>query len=171
MFNFKKKIYLDYASLTPIDRGVLNIVNKYSDSRYSNPSALYKSAIEAKQAMVDASERIAKIIHAQPDEIVFTSGGTESNNLALGTILSIGKKVLISSIEHSSILKSNLGIKSENIIRIPVNDEGVIDLDFLKENLTAEIGLVSIMMVNNEIGTIEPIHEISKIIRDANKRL
>ncbi len=156
-----RKIYLDYASLTPIDKGVLKVMKKYSSSNYSNPSALYASAVVAKKAILDARERIASVIHAHPDEIIFTSGGTESNHLALGVAKS--KKILISAIEHSSIITSST-------FHIPVDTGGLIDMELLKKSLTIDVALVSVMMVNNEIGTIEPIHEIAKMVRDANKR-
>ena len=153
-----RRIYLDYASLTPIDKKVSKVLNTYSTREYTNPSALYASAVKAKRAMEDAKTRIAKILHAHADEIVFTSGGTEANQLALA-----GHKTLISSIEHSSILTQ------ENTIKVAVDKDGVVDLEALKKALTPDITLVSIMMVNNEIGTIQPIYDIAKIIRDYRK--
>ncbi len=164
---FNKKIYLDYASLTPIDKGVLKMVKKYSSKEYANPSSIYSSGVKAEKAIEDAKVRIAKILHAHPDEIVFTSGGTESNNLILQNFQD--RQIIISSIEHSSIINSARSEKN-NIIHIPVDKNGFVDLEYLKKSITAETSLVSIMMVNNEIGTIEPIHEIAKIVRDANKR-
>lgn len=155
-----KWIYLDYASLTPIDKKVMREIKKYSKGDYTNPSALYSSAVKAKNALEDAKNRIAKVLHAHSDEIIFTSGGTESNKLILA-----GQKALVSEIEHSSI------IKEENIIKIQVNKDGIVDLELLKKLISPEITLVSVMMVNNEIGAIELISEIAKIIRDANKKL
>jgi cysteine desulfurase len=155
-----KRIYLDYASLTPIDKGVMKEINKYSSRDYSNPSALYTSAVKSKNAVIDAKERIAKVIHAHPDEIVFTSGGTESNALTLA-----GQKVIISAIEHSSIIKTE-----NDVTVITVDKNGIVDLELLKKSITEETTLVSVMLVNNEIGTIEPIHEIAKIVRDARKK-
>lgn len=157
-----KRIYLDYASLTPIDKGVLKVMKKYSKGDYSNPSSLYVSGVNAKKAIDDAKVRIAKIIHSHPDEILFTSGGTESNHLILKKFE--GERVIISAIEHSSI------IKDINAVHIPVNSSGLIDLEFLKESLTMDTALVSVMLVNNEIGAIEPIHEVVKIVRDFNKK-
>src|SRR5690349_18417386 len=98
-----KRIYLDYASLTPIDKGVLKEIKKYSKGDYANPSALYASAVKAKKALEDARVRVAKILHAHADEIIFTSGGTESNDLALKDF-STGQ-IITSAIEHSSIYK------------------------------------------------------------------
>ncbi len=156
-----KRIYLDYASLTPIDKGVMKEMRKYSTEEYTNPSSLYLSAVNSKKAIVDAKNRIAKVLHAHSDEIIFTSGGTESNALVLNN--KINKNIIISSIEHSSI------INHIEALHIPVNKDGIIDLEFLKKSITAETTLVSVMLVNNEIGTIEPIHEIAKIVRDARK--
>ncbi len=157
-----KRIYLDYASLTPIDKGVLKVMKKYSKGDYSNPSSLYASGVNAKKAIDDAKARIAKIIHSHPDEILFTSGGTESNDLVLRKFE--GKQIVISAIEHSSI------IRNTKAIHIPVNNDGVVDLEVLRKSITTETAIVSIMMVNNEIGVIEPIHEVVKIVRDFNKK-
>ncbi len=156
-----KRIYLDYASLTPIDKGVLREICKYSKPEYTNPSSIHVSGVKAFNAIKDAKTRIANVIHAHPDEIVFTSGGTESNDLVFKKF--DGKKILISEIEHSSIIKNNA-------VRIPVLKNGVVDIDAFKKLLTTDVSLVSIMLVNNEIGSIQPIAEISKIIRDFNKR-
>lgn len=157
-----RRIYLDYASLTPVDKGVIKEMKKYMNEDFMNPSALYSSAVNSKKAIEKAKKIIADIIHAHPDEIVFTSGGTESNQLVLNN--KINKKIIISSIEHSSI------IENDNYIHIPVSKEGIIDLDKLKESITSDTTLVSIMLVNNEIGIIEPIHDIAKIVRDARKK-
>jgi cysteine desulfurase len=158
-----KRIYLDYASLTPIDTKVMREMKKYSDEEYTNPSALYASAMKARKALDDAKSRVAKVLHAHPDEIIFTSGGTESNQLVLNQFR--GKKIVISSIEHSSLLKN------AEATHILVDSHGRIDLDLLKKSITSETALVSIMMVNNEIGSLQPIQDIAKIVRDARKAL
>lgn len=156
-----KRIYLDYASLTPIDKQVLKQIKKYSTEDYTNPLALYSSAVSAKKVMDDARNQVAKVLHAHADEIIFTSGGTESNNLALQGF--DGRDIIISAIEHSSI------IKTAEVTHISVDKNGIIDLELLKKSITPESKLVSIMLVNNEIGTIEPLHDIAKIVRDARK--
>lgn len=161
-----KRIYLDYASLTPIDKGVIKQIQKYSTRDYSNPSGIHTSAINAKRVIDEAKSRIAKILHAHSDEIVFTSGGTESNQLILNKFK--GERIIISAIEHSSIMRK--AIDNKDIIKIPVNNEGLIDLEILKESITDETKLVSIMMVNNEIGTVEQIQDIAKIVRDFKKK-
>jgi cysteine desulfurase len=156
-----RRIYLDYASLTPIDNGVMKQMKKYSTQEYSNPMSYYASAVNAKKAIEGAQERIANVLHAHPDEIIFTSGGTESNNLVLQN--KINKHIITSAIEHSSI------INPIQATHISVDANGMINLDLLKKSITSETTIVSVMLVNNEIGTIEPLSEIAKIVRDARK--
>lgn len=170
--NKKRGIYLDYASLTPIDRDVLGIINKYSSSDYANPSSLYSSGVNALQEIQKAKENIAKNIKAHSDEIIFTGSGTEANNLAIKGILYNyknlnGKNILISSIEHSSVIETarDFSLQGLEIRYIPVDQNGLVDLGYIKENIDQNTILVSVMMVNNEIGSIEPINEVAKIIR------
>lgn len=158
-----KRIYLDYASLTPLDKKVAKVMKKYQGLDYTNPSSLYASGVASKKAILSARESIAKVLHAHPDEIIFTSGGTESNALVLKQFA--GKKILVSAIEHSSI------ISTPGVTTVPVDTNGIINLEELKKAITPETALVSVMMVNNEIGSIQPIQEIAKIVRDANKKL
>jgi cysteine desulfurase len=158
-----KRIYLDYASLTPIDKRVAREITKYSTRNYGNPSALYASAVHSKKALVNARTRIAHILHAHPDEIFFTASGTEANNLGLRGVS--GHQV-ISAIEHTSIIET-VGNKTTVV---GVDSDGVINLEELKKAITAETTLVSIMLVNNEIGTIQPLADIAKIVRDARKK-
>jgi cysteine desulfurase len=155
-----KTTYLDYASLTPIDRRVMREIKKYSAKEYGNPSALYASGVAAKRAIADAKKRIADILHAHPDEIIFTSGGTESNELVFRQF----KNIVTSAIEHSSI-------KRNKAVAVKVEKNGIVDLEDLKNKITAETELVSIMYVNNEIGVIEPISEIVKCVKKINKKI
>jgi cysteine desulfurase len=159
-YKYMKRIYLDYASLTPIDKRVMKEMKKYSSADYGNPSALYASAIKSKKAIADATKRIADVLHAHPDEIIFTSGGTESNQLVLEQFAP--HEIVTSAIEHSSIPKTNA---------VAVNANGIIDLDDLKKKITSETKLVSIMYVNNETGAIQPIHEIVRLVRKINKNI
>jgi len=183
---FNKRINLDFASITPIDRRVLKVMRKYSAPNYANPSSWYAEGVAAKKSVEMARRKIADFLHAHPDEIVATSGGTEANNLALlGTlkafresepeILIKGAKphIIISSIEHSSLMELAKELESHGceVTRLRVNEEGVVDLDELKQSIGPNTFLVSIMTVNNEIGTIQPIREIAKIIRQAKRRL
>ncbi len=127
-----KRIYLDYASLTPIDKGVMKVMKKYSTDDYTNSSSLYASGVAAKKAVLDAKTRIAKALHAHADEILFTSGGTESNNLILSKFS--GKKIIVSAIEHSSIIDNDA-------IKIPVDEKGIVNLEELKKTITADTAL------------------------------
>lgn len=172
----RHRIYLDYASLTPIDKRVLNEINKFSSSKYANPSSFYKEGVRAKEVLKDTRAEISNYIHCHPSEIYFTSGGTESNNLAiLGTIESLHEKgidyqkmhVLVSVIEHSSIREcanhlSNLGVDVE---LIPVDKNGVVSVDEIKNKIKSNTVIVSVMTVNNEVGSIQPIRDIAKAIR------
>jgi cysteine desulfurase len=172
-----KAIYLDYASLTPIDKGVIGIMEKYSSEIYANPSSLYGYGLNAKNEIEKAKQSIAKDIKAHSDEIIFTSSGTEANNIAiLGSIKALGedikgKNILISSIEHSSVIEIALSLKQYGIEVniIPVDQNGIVDIDFIKEKIDKNTILVSVMMINNEIGSIQPINEIAKIIRHKRK--
>ncbi|MFA6458990.1 MAG: cysteine desulfurase family protein [Candidatus Paceibacterota bacterium] len=178
---FKKRIYLDYASLTPIDEGVLRTMKQYSDPMYANPSSWYSEGVLAKEALVTARKTVAEYLHAHPDDITFTSGGTESNNLALlGSIERLrntgleydSMHVLISAIEHSSVREcaNHLSEKGVRVEVIRVNSDGAVDFDSLKKQIRPDTVLISVMTVNNEIGTVEPIREIAKMVRQAREK-
>lgn len=173
---FSKRIYLDYASLTPIDRRVIRVMDEYLRTIYANPSSLYKEGVRAKEALKNFREKVAGFVHSHPSEIFFTSGGTESNNLAiLGTVEHLHKTgvdydkmhILISVIEHSSIREcaNELQEKGVEVELLSVDRNGLVNVDELKNKIKSNTVVVSIMTVNNEIGTIQPIKEIAKTIR------
>ncbi len=173
---FKKRIYLDYASLTPIDPRVVQEMGTFSADTFANPSSLYKEGVAATKALAETRKKVADTIHAHADEIVFTSGGTESNNLALDGIVRAARgkgiaipHIIISAIEHSSVIETArmLEMYGCEITSLPVDSAGAISIDELKQALKSSTVLVSIMMVNNEIGSIQPIKEIAKIVRQA----
>lgn len=190
---FKQRIYLDYASLTPVDSDVIKVIKKYSSINYANPASLYKEGIMSKNILLDSRKTIANFVHAHPDEIIFTSGGTEANNLAIqGTIKSAIKSgiikphIIVSNIEHSSIIElvnnivandigktnTEAGTGIENsieITRLSVDKFGAISVDELKKSIKPNTVLVSIMTINNELGTGQPINEIIKTIRHYRK--
>lgn len=176
----QKDIYLDYASATPIDRRVLKILHKTEKNFYANASTIYKKGIESSGVIERARSEIAKRLNVHADEIIFTGSGTESDALAIiGTIDSfinrfpgVTPHVITSEIEHPAVLENIRNLESKKIIEasyIPVLENGVIDLKILKESLKENTVLVSVMYANNEIGTIEPIEEIAKIIRRFKK--
>ncbi len=171
MIRAMKRIYLDYASLTPIDKKVMKEIAKYSTQNYGNPSALYASAVASKKALLDARKRIAAVLHGHADEIFFTASGTEANNIILRSVPA-GSHVIVSEIEHSSIIETCRALekKGNKITYLGVDKNGLVNLDELKKAIVPETALVSVMMVNNEVGTIEPIQEIAKIVRDARKK-
>jgi len=176
IFASKKRIYLDYASLTPIDPIVQKEMEKYSSADYANPSSFYKEGVNAKNALNNGRGRAAGFIRAHPTEITFTSGGTESNNMAIaGSVESLHEKgvayedmhIIISAIEHSSIREcaNYLNGKGVAVDTVSVDPQGIVSLDDLKKKLRKNTVIVSIMTVNNEIGSIQPIREIAKMVR------
>ncbi len=162
-----KKIYLDHAATTPVDSRVFNSMKPYFSSRFGNASSLHSSGQIAKQALEKAREKVARAIGAKSNEIIFTSGGTESDNLAiLGTInANVGKHIITSEIEHPAVLNTIKFLEKNgfDITYIPVDRDGIIKVEELESVIKAETVLISIMHANNEIGTIQPIEEIGNI--------
>lgn len=169
-----KLIYLDYQATTPTDPRVVDKMVPYFFEKFGNPhSRNHAVGWNAEEAVEQARENIAKLINANKKEIIFTSGATESNNLALKGVMEFygkqGKKhLIISAIEHKCVLATayDLEEKGYKVTILPVEVNGIIDLEKLKSAITEETALVSIMMVNNEIGTIQPVKEIGKICRE-----
>lgn len=168
---FMGGIYLDHASAMPIDPRVLEFAERYLKKDFGNPSSLHSVGLEAKMAIEDARKKIAELINAENETcIVFTGGATESNNLAIkGTALrniAKGKKVAASAIEHMSVLNpmKELMKSGFELAIIPVDSTGIVDIEKLDYVLNKDTTVTSIMYANNEIGTIEPIKEISEIV-------
>src|SRR3989344_5523461 len=170
-----RRIYLDHASATPLDPRVFMAMKPLMVKEFGNPGALYREGVAAKDAILLARKKIAQILFAHPDEIVFTGSGTEGNNLAIqGVVRSAQEKsaenkvhIITSAIEHPSVLSVCQALENHHVdvSYIGVDGNGVIKLDELKKALRKETVLVSVMYANNEIGTIEPIREIAKIVR------
>lgn len=167
-------IYLDFQATTPVDPRVIETMIPFLNEKFGNPhSSEHSMGWEAAKAIEEAAVSVSNLICADPDEIVFTSGATESNNLALfGLCNYIGRKrnrILISSIEHKSImavareLEKRYGVE---IIYIPVNREGFVDLNFIADNIDETVLAVSVMAVNNEIGSIQPLKSIGELTRE-----
>jgi cysteine desulfurase len=167
-----KEIYFDHSATTPVDQSVLEAMLPYLRDRYGNPSSSYRLGKEARQAMENAREQVAALIGASPDEIIFTSGGTEANNLAiLGTAYRYwekGRHIITSAIEHRAVLEPCKFLKSQgfDVTFLPVDESGMVDPGEVERALRTDTILVSIMHANNEIGTIQPIEEIRKILRE-----
>lgn len=164
-----KRIYLDHAATTPVAREVLEAMQPYFSQKFGNASSLYSQGREAKEAIEDARAKAAKVIGAEPREIIFTSGGSESDNMVLRGILKAGEHVITSAFEHHAVLHTCLALEKEGIrvTYVPVTKDGFVRPEDVKKAITKKTKLVSIMHANNEIGTIQPIAEIGKICRDA----
>ena len=167
-------IYADNAATTKVSERVLNAMLPYFTQHYGNASSIYSFGRDAKRALEGARERIAKVLGAQPGEIYFTSGGSESDNWAiLGTaekLAAKGKKHIITSVfEHHAVLHvcEALEKKGFEVTYLPVDDKGLINAQAVKAALRPDTALVTVMYANNEIGTIQPIPEIAQICREA----
>lgn len=167
-----KYIYADHAATTPTAPEVLKAMLPYFSEKYGNPSSLYSLGQESKTAIEEARNIVANFIGARHDEIVFTSGGTESNNFALiGTAYANERKgnhIITSSIEHHAVLNpcKFLERRGFEVTYLPVDKYGLVDPDDVRKAIKDKTILISIMHANNEIGTIEPIAEIGKIARE-----
>lgn len=171
----KKNIYLDYAATTPVRPEVAKAMTPYWQEKYGNPSSFHSPGKAAKDAIGAAREKIAEIFNCRGSEIIFTAGGTESDNLAvLGAARAnkdYGRHIITSKIEHPAVLEACRKLERDGfeVSYIGVDYEGIIKLDELKKSLRPDTILVSVMYANNEIGTIQPIAEIAKIIRNYKK--
>ena len=161
-----KRIYLDNAATTPVDKRVLGAMLPYFNEKYGNPMSLHSFGREALKAVEEARNKIARFFNAENQEIYFTSGATESNNWVIKGVVNASKQskphIITSSIEHHCILGACENIDAE-ITYIKPNKEGIVSVDDVKKAIKKNTVLISIMYVNNEIGTVQPIKEISKI--------
>jgi cysteine desulfurase len=165
-------IYMDHNATTPVDKRVLEAMLPYFSEKYGNPSSVYRLAKECDLAKEKAREKVAGLIGAKPDEVFFTSCGTESDNLAIKGICFANKErgnhIITSKIEHHAVLNTckwleKLGFK---VSYIGVDEYGVVDLDELESAITDKTILISVMYANNEVGTIEPVAEIASIAKE-----
>ena len=167
------RIYLDYAATTPTHPDVVKAMLPYFTETFGNPSSIYSYGQEAKGVVEEARAKVADFIGARDEEIVFTSGGTESDNFAIKSVAfaneSKGNHIITSSIEHHAVLETCkfLGRKGFLATYLPVNEYGLVDPGDVKKVITDKTILVSVMHANNEVGTIEPIAEIGKITKEA----
>ena len=169
------EVYLDNAATTKAANEVVDIVTRVMLEDYGNPSSKHMKGVDAEKYVKNATQIIAKTLKCQEKEIVYTSGGTESNNMAIiGAAMANRRKgnhVIVSSVEHSSVKEQFNFLEQQGykVTFLPVDSNGSVLLDALKEALDDETILVSTMMVNNEIGTIEPIEQISRIVKSYNE--
>jgi cysteine desulfurase len=175
-----KRVYLDYAATTPVDPAVLRAMEPYFTEKFGNPGSVHAFGQEAIAAVDHARETITRALGAEFRELIFTASATESNNLALRAAAAHFRKahpskrphIIISGIEHESILETARALEAEGcrVTYVPVDADGKIDLKIIKENLTGETAIVSVMYANNEIGAIQPIKEIAAMVKDARGR-
>jgi len=167
-----RKVYLDHSATTPIDARVLEAMLPYLTDRFGNASSVHSFGQEARAAVDKARRQVAALIGARANEIVFTSGGTEANNLAIRgiceTAAAKSKHIITSAIEHPSVrgLIDELEKQGWEITRLPVYQDGMVRVDDVRAALRPETILISVMMANNEIGTIQPITEIGELVRE-----
>jgi len=169
----KKIIYADHAATTPIDERVIKVMLPFFKEKFGNPSVIYDLGVEAKKAIEKSRNKIAELINASPDEIFFTSGGTESDNWAIKGIAETypeKKHIITSNIEHHAVLNTIewLEAKGYEITYLKVDAQGLINPEDVEKAIRKDTLMVSIMHANNEIGTIEPIEEIGRICREKN---
>ncbi|MEK7121955.1 MAG: cysteine desulfurase family protein, partial [Patescibacteria group bacterium] len=172
-----KRIYLDHSATTCLDKRVRQAMEPFWGENFGNPSALYEEGRKAKKSLDEARVSVASLINARPDEIIFTAGGTESDNLAIFGVVkafrnqALKPHIITTKIEHHAILNTVENLEKEGFetTYLNVDRNGLVDPADVKKALRPETALVSVMYANNEIGSIQPIAEIAKIIRDFRK--
>lgn len=167
-----KQIYMDHGATTPVDPLVVDAMLPYFTETFGNASSLHSFGQEATSALEQSRQQVAASIGAKPEEIIFTSGGTESDNLAIKGIAyrnsGKGKHIITSTIEHPAILNTCAYLEKEgfDVTYVPADSDGIIDMDELKKAIRDDTILISVMHANNEIGTIQPISDISKLAKE-----
>jgi cysteine desulfurase len=164
-------VYLDNNATTPLDSSVSLKMAQFLEKHFGNPSSLYPIGKEVKEILTEARQSIANALGAKRSEIIFTGSGTEADNMAVRGVLdalSDKNEFITSAIEHPAILEmaSYLESKGKKVIVVPVDSNGVIDLDFLRDAISPRTAIISIMHANNEIGTIQPIEEIVRLAKE-----
>jgi len=169
-----KIIYMDHSATTPTHPDVVQVMIPYFTEHFGNPSSLYRIARKSKFAISKARKQVADVLGCTPDEIFFTAGGTESDNWAIkGTAFANkdrGNHIITTKIEHPAVLHTCEYLEKEGfeVTYLPVSEYGIVDPDVLRKSITDRTILISVMMANNEIGTIQPIKEIGEIAREKN---
>jgi len=160
---------MDHAAATPLDESVLSLMRPYFSRNFYNPSAIYSAARAVRKDIEEARASVAYTLGAKPGEIIFTAGGTEANNLAIHGVMRCypGSNIVLSAVEHESVLKP--ASNYENRI-VKVDTTGRVDLNDLREKIDDNTVLVSIMQANNEVGTVQPINQVSRLIQDLRRQ-
>jgi len=171
-----RRVYLDHSATTPVRKEVVEAMLPYFTEEYGNPSSVHAFGQRARNAVEEAREKVAALLSARPDEVVFTSGGTESDNLAVkgAAAASKGRHIITSAVEHHAVLNACTILEKQGFVvtRLPVDKCGLVDPDelrsALKQQASGDVALVTIMMANNEVGTIEPIKELAAATAEAS---
>lgn len=165
-------VYFDNSATTKPYREVIDEVSECMENYFGNPSSAHKLGIEAERKIKAARERVSRLIGAMPQEIIFTSGGSEANNTVLRGVISRGDHIICSRIEHPSVLHTLEALEGEGyeVTYLEVDNRGLINLEELKSSIKVNTKLVTIMHVNNEIGSIQPVNDIIKAVRERNKK-
>ena len=168
-----KRIYLDYAATTPTHPEVVKAMLPYFNEAFGNPASIHSYGQEAKQALEESRDKVAALIGAESEEIVFTSGGTEADNFALKGVAftheARGNHIITSTVEHHAVTETCKFLEGRGfrVTYLPVDGHGLVDPDDVRKAITDNTIIISVMQANNEVGTIEPIAEIGKIAREA----
>jgi cysteine desulfurase len=166
--------YLDHAATTPMRSEVLAAMTPFLTDVHGNPSGMHAVARAAKRALEEARERVASIVGAEPGGVVFTSGGTEADNLALKGAARAARAsdptldgVVVSAFEHKAVLRAAERLEADGfrVAHAPVTRDGLVDADALRDFVDDRTAVVSVMTVNNEVGTVQPVHEIARVVR------
>src|SRR5918997_4221522 len=171
-----RRVYMDHSATTPVDRRVVEAMIPYLTEKFGNPSSVHFYGQEARAAVDRARREVAELVGARPNEVVFLSGGTEANNLAVRghceQHAEHGRHVITTSIEHSSVrgICESLERRDWEVTRLPVYGDGVVRVEDVRAALRPDTVLVSVMLANNEIGTVQPVAEIGRIIREERGR-
>jgi cysteine desulfurase len=172
-----RRVYLDHAATTPCDGRVIDSMVRYMQTTWGNPSSIYFEGREARKALDGARRQVAEMLGARPNEIIFTSGGSESDNTAIRGVAfaaqARGKHIITTAIEHHAVLHAVEQLQREGFSAtyLPVDPEGFVRPDDLRSAIRPDTTLVSVMLANNEVGTIEPVRELVEITRQANPRI
>ena len=173
----ERRIYLDHAATTPTDPRVVQAMLPALSGVWGNPSSIYTEAREARKTLDEARRTVAAVLGARPTEVVFTSGGTESDNLALRGVAQAarrrGNHIITTTIEHHAVLNTAERLEAEGfrVTYIAVDREGFVDLEALQAALDDDTILVSVMYANNEAGTVEPIAEVARIVKAHDRHI
>ncbi|HVE56762.1 MAG TPA: cysteine desulfurase NifS [Pyrinomonadaceae bacterium] len=167
-----RRVYLDNSATTPVDKDVFEAMIPFLTEKFGNASSIHFFGQEARAAIDKARHQVAELINARPNEVVFTSGGTESNNLAIRGLLEAndkyGKHIITSEIEHSAVKEVCLDLEKRGyeVTYLPVYEDGLVRIEDVKAAVREDTILISVMFANNELGTIQPVEEIGRLVRE-----